>query len=210
MRRQLVIILLLTFTKPIYGQKDNSGRVPPRPPTKKEMEAEAKNHHCIKKDVISLTERLKKYPFNVATRIQFVSFNHGIYLLNSQMVEQDSLLQINDSTIYSKLKEIKTLTHFQIDQLTDLFYNYGYKGPISSFSEAGCYMPRNAILFLDSSGKIIEIIEICFECGKMYASSEKVSFGEMCDQKMTMLFDLFKKAGIAYGITKGRLFGNER
>ncbi|MCH5716891.1 hypothetical protein [Niabella hibiscisoli] len=146
----------------------------------------------------------------MASRIQVVSFNRGIYLLDRQMVEQDSLPRINDSIIYAKLQEIKTLTHFRVDQLTDLFYNYGYKGPISRFSEAGCYMPRNAILFLDPNGKIIELIEICFECGKMYASSENVSFGDMCDQKMDMLFDLFKKAGIAYGITKGRFFGNER
>ncbi len=206
MRKQLVIILLLIFTQPIYGQKDNSEKAPPSRRTKTEID----NHNCIKKSVISLTERLEKYPFNVASRIVFGSFEHGTYLLSGHMEEQDNKPVGNDSIIYSKLKEVKTVTRFQIDQLTDLFYNYGYKGPLSSFSEAGCYMPRNAVLFLDERGKIVEIIEICFECGKMYASSDKMSFGEMCDQKMEMLFNLFRKAGITYGITKGRLLENDK
>ena len=210
MKLQFLLIILFMLTQAVYGQRNKSADPPPPVLTKWEQKIEAESRQCAKKDLISLKERLKKYPFNVASRIQFVSFNHDIYLLNREMVEQDSLQHINDSIIYSKLKEIKTVTHFQIDQLTDLFYNYGYKGPVSSFSEAGCYMPRNAILFLDSKGKILELIEICFECRKMYASSDKVSFGEMCDQKMSMLFDLFKKAGIIYGITKGRIFGNEQ
>lgn len=210
MKGQLLLIIFFMMAPAGYGQKRKSSGPPPGMPTNEERKREAENHQCTKKDVISLIERLMKYPFNVASRIQLVSFDHGVYLLNGQMAATGSLLKINDSVIYSKLKETKTLTRFQVDQLTDLFYNYGYKGPVSVITEAGCYMPRNAILFLDPKGKILELIEICFECRKMYASSEKVSFGEMCDQKMEMLFGLFQKAGITYGITKGRIFGNEQ
>lgn len=128
MKRQLVFIVLLILAQTIYGQKDNSGKVPPRPPTKKEMEAEAKNHHCIKNNIISLAERLKKYPFNVATQIQFVSFGAGVYLSDRQILKRDSSPRINDSILYSRLNEMKIITHFQIDQLTDLSIIMDTKG----------------------------------------------------------------------------------
>jgi hypothetical protein len=66
-----------------------------------------------------------------------------------------------------------------------------------------CYNPRNAILFLDRNGKVFESIEICFECQKTKESSEKILFGQMRDEKMNMLKQFFKSAGIVYGITKG-------
>jgi len=71
-----------------------------------------------------------------------------------------------------------------------------------------CYNPRNAILFKDKNGKVFEFIEICFECKRVRESSEKISLGQMCDQKLDMIKDIFKKAGIEYGITKGFTAGN--
>ena len=91
---------------------------------------------------------------------------------------------------------------------TDIFYNYGFRGTTYTISEASCYNPRNAILFLDSRGKAIEFIEICFECSRILESSEKVNVGDLCDQKMDMLKELFKNVGIEYGITKGLISGD--
>ena len=203
MARQIIFIAFLVLTQSVYGQKNNLAKVPPQPPTKKEMEEEERNHNCIKKNITSLTARLKKYPFNLSAQIQFVSFQGGVYLINNEIVRQDSLPRINDTILYSKLTEIKTLTYPQVDKLTDIFYNYGFRGTTFKISEAACYNPRNAILFLDNKGKVIEFIEICFECQKTSESSDKISLGDMCDQKLNMLFDLFKKVGIEYGITKG-------
>jgi hypothetical protein len=58
-------------------------------------------------------------------------------------------------------------------------------------------------LFLDSNNKVTEFIEICFECRRTTESSDKVSVGEMCEQKLDMLYNLFKSVGIEYGITRG-------
>jgi hypothetical protein len=203
MARQIIFIALIILTHSAYGQKNNLAKVPPQPPTKKEMEQEERNHNCVKKNITSLTFRLKKYPFNLSTQIQFASFQQGVYLTSNEIVGQDSFPRINDTILYSKLTEVKTLTYPQVDKLTDIFYNYGFRGTTYKISEAACYNPRNTILFLDNKGKVIEFIEICFECRKTSESSDKVSLGEMCDQKLDMLFDLFKKIGIEYGITKG-------
>lgn len=167
------------------------------------MNAEGGN--CIRKNPRSLSDRLKKYPFNLTAQIQFVSFGDGVYLTDNEILRQDSLPRILDTVLYSRLKEVKTLTYTQVDKLTDILYNYGFRGTTYSMNEAACYNPRNAILFLDSKGKIIELIEICFECRKTSESSDRITLGEMCEQKLDMLFGLFKYVGIEYGITKGIL-----
>jgi hypothetical protein len=191
MAKQIVFIASLLLTCSVYGQN-----------------AEEQNHNCIKKNFTSFTARLKKYPFNLTAEIQFVSFKGGVYLIDNEIVREDSLPRINDSILYSKLIEVKTLTFPQIDKLTDIFYNYGFRGPIHTMSETECYNPRNAILFLDKNNKVIEFIEICFECRKTSESTDKISMGEMCKQKLNMLFDLFKIVGIEYGITKGVVPGD--
>lgn len=103
----------------------------------------------------------------------------------------------------AKIPPQPPISYLEVDKLTDIFYNYGFRGKIYTMSLAACYSPRNAILFLDNKGKIIEFIEICFECQRVSKSSDKVSLGEMYDQKLNMLFELFKEVGIEYGITKG-------
>ena len=203
MARQIIFTALFILTHSVYGQKNNLAKNPPQPPTKKELEEEERNHNCIKKNITSLTARLKKYPFNLSAQIQFVSFPDKVYLTDNEILRKDSFPRINDTILYSKLTEFKTLTYPQVDKLTELFYNYGFRGTTYKISEAACYNPRNAILFLDNKGKVIELIEICFECHKTSESSDKVSIGELCDQKLEMIFELFKKVGIEYGITKG-------
>ena len=209
MARQIIFIALIILTRSVYGQKNNLAKIPPQPPTKKEMEAEERNHNCIKKINRTFTTRLKNYPFNISTQIQFVSFMGSSRTVDNETVYiNDSLPRINDTICYSKLHEVKTLTFTEVDKLTDILYNYGFGGPVYAMSIANCYNPRNAILFLDSTGKAFEFIEICFECDRLQESSEKIGLGDMCDQKMNMLKELFKKIGIEYGITKGLITDN--
>ncbi len=92
-----------------------------------------------------------------------------------------------------------------MDSLTDILYNYGFGGPIRIQTESMCYDPHNAISFVDKQGKVFAYIEICFLCGKTRGSSEKISLGEMCDQKIDMLRRFFKTVGIEYGVTRGPL-----
>jgi hypothetical protein len=198
MIRQIISIAFLILTHIVYGQKPKNklAKIPPGIPTKKEMETEERNHNCIKTVNRTFKARLKNYPFNISTQIQFVSF------IDSTRIE-NSLPTVNDTICYSKLKEVKTLTFTYVDKLTDIFYNYGFRGTTYTISQKSCYNPRNAILFLDNKGKAFEFIEICFECSRIQESSEKISVGDLCDQKMGMLKELFKKVGIEYGITKG-------
>ena len=205
MTRQISFLAMFLLTNAVYGQKTNLAKTPTPPPTKKEMKADGGN--CIRKNALSFSDRLKNYPFNLTAQIQFVSFENGIYLTDNEILRQDSLPRILDTILYSRLKEVKTLTLTQVNKLTDLFYNHGFRGTTYSMNEAACYNPRNAILFLDSKGKIIELIEICFECRKTSQSSDRITLGEMCEQKLDMLFGLFKNAGIEYGITNGVLPG---
>jgi len=84
---------------------------------------------------------------------------------------RDSLARRNGTVFYPKLFEIKTLIPSQVDTLTDLTYNYGFKLKYKSKRKVyfigrltQCYNPRNAILFLDKNNNVFEFIEICFEC----------------------------------------------
>ncbi len=205
MIRQLLIIVSLLLTQTSFGQKNNLTIGPPKLPTKKEAEIEERNHNCIKKVNKSFSARIKNYPFNNTAQVQLVSFvgssQHTFYVT-------DSLPRQNDTICYSRLNEIRALTITQIDKLTDILYNYEYAGPIHSMSSSNCYMPKNAILFLDKNGKVFEFIEICFECDRTKESSEEISLGDMCDQKISMVKNFFKEVGIKYGITEGLLMDN--
>jgi hypothetical protein len=186
------------------AQKRSFELKPPHLPTTKEAALEERNFVCVKYNNIDFATRLKDYPYNVACKIQFVSFVNSIDSTETQERKvNDSLPVLNDTVCYSRLNEVRTLTHAEIDLLSDIVYNYGYKGPVSFVAVSNCYIPRNAILFLDCSGKLLEFIEICFDCERMRESSEKVSLGEVCEQKFNMVKDLFRKVGIEYGVTRG-------
>ena len=192
MTRIVIPVIVLLFTQIAKGQKSNPSAINNAPPTKKEAELSRKNSNCIKKLNSSFTTRLKNYPFNQATQIQLVSFKGGIDTSEFQdMKMNDSLPMLNDTVCYSKLMEVRTITYNQVHKLTDILYNYGYGGPVYIGSSSMCYFPRNAILFLDANGKVYEFIEICFECRETRTSSERISLGQMCNQKMQMLKNFF-------------------
>lgn len=202
MTRFSIFIIALLLTQTSFGQKNHFARTPPEPPTKREMKIEQRNHQCARKNNYSFSDRIKHFPFNLATQIQLVSFPGGIDTSELQaMQDLDSLPRLNDTVCYSKLTEVKNLSFQQVDTLTDILYNYGFRGPTYTGSIPLCYNPRNAILFLDSAGRVFEYVEICFECKETKESSETISLGEMCDQKMDMLKNFFKTAGIKYGTT---------
>jgi hypothetical protein len=113
--------------------------------------------------------------------------------------DKDSLPRQNDTICYARLFEVKMLTYTQVDNLTDILYNYGVWVITHIAGTHDCYNPRNAIIFLDKNGKPFEYIEICFECKRTEESSTRISIGQPCDQKMDMLKDFFSKAGIEYG-----------
>lgn len=194
MPRLTLLIPLLIFSQIVLGQTTVS---------KKTIQSEEKNHQCIRKGNSSFTTRLKIYPFNKSTQIQLVSFKGGVDTSAWQdMIIRDSLPRLNDTVAYAALTEVAALSFGEVNKLTYILFNYGYAGSIKIGTINQCYYPRNAILFLDKQGKVFEYIEICFECSRTKESSDKISLGEMCSEKMNMLKGIFKSAGITYGITK--------
>jgi len=167
----------------------------PRLLTKKENEMDEKNKNCFYKNNFSAKQRLQFYPFNKLSEIQLVSFDKA-----DSLIMGGELPMNNGNIDYSKLKEIRTISREQIDTLTDLLFNRGYGGHFYSFSENNCYNPRNAILFLDSSGKTFDFIEICFECAGHRLSSKKIKAGDFCNQKYEYLRKFFATNGIVFGI----------
>lgn len=156
---------------------------------------------CKKQQNLSLEKRLSNYPFNKAKEIKIISFTNINIIRDSLIVEtQDEIPKTNGKIDLSKVKEIETLTSSDIDELSDIFYNFGYKENPKIQVNIKCYEPRNAILFLNEKGEIFEYIEICFECKKTVESSKKISLGEMCNQKLEMIKQIFKKRNIKFGI----------
>ena len=169
----------------------------PRPLTERENEKDKRNQNCVYTKKYSNIQRLQFYPFNKATEIKLVSFDKP-----DSVIMGGELPMKNGVVDYSRLKEIKTIDKSQIDTLTDILFNRGYGGTFYSFSESTCYNPRNAILFVDSKGKTIGFIEICFECAGYRLSSKKIKAGNFCNQKYDYLKDFFATNGITFGVEK--------
>lgn len=183
------LILALLFSSFSYGQFRKLDIRPPSPGgyPKSVLKIEKENHKCVNLQKKDFPTILKKYPFVKTAKIQLVSFKE-----NKLPIE-------NDTVCYSKLYEVKTLTLQQIDSLTNIMYNIGFGGTILLIEKMNCYNPRNAILFIDKDGKAFEFIEICFECEQTVNSSDKIDFGEVCNEKFNLLKKQFLNAGIIYG-----------
>ncbi len=204
MTKRYLFIALLLLTCFAYGQ-----RRLPRPSSHKW------NNNCVRNKHYSLAVRMQRYPFDQARQVQFVSFDGKVDIFQKEFIfpkeghNIDPQLIIDgappppkDTVQYAELKEIKILSPAQIDTLTDILYNYGFPGRWHSTKTLECYDPRNAILFLDSKGQALAFTEICFQCRNTETSSDKISLGEMCEQKMDTIRKLFEKVGVKYGVVK--------
>ena len=156
---------------------------------------EVRNHGCKVVHSDNADDRLKNYPFRQAAEIRLVSFS---YLPDSTVYEY-RLPELNGKVDLTKMAETVTLNRTQIDSLTHILFDVGYRGKIKFESLTGCYNPRNAILFLDSSGNVFEFVEICFECNRNRISSDRINTGEFCSGKYSLLQDFFLKSGIEFG-----------
>ena len=155
------------------------------PPTLDDFHDDPK---CYHNGHLSKSQRRQIFPFNQAESVEIISFHSKLGKTPIQ----------NDTIITSKVIEIKTLTEKQIDQLTDILYNYNYskKTNLISFTETGCYSPRHAIVFNDKSKQVISYIEICLECRKTVSNLPKESLGNFCDGKYELLHEFFLETGI--------------
>ena len=144
---------------------------------------------CSYKKVYSNTQRLQFYPFSISDSVKLVSFKYHV----------KNIPVIKDNVIVDSLIEIKSLTKEDILKLTDIFYNNFFKYSTTIAVASLCYTPRNAILFYDKSGKLIESIVICFHCDNFTVSSDKIKLGDDCTEKMEKLRKFFVSKKIEIG-----------
>lgn len=126
---------------------------------------------------------MKNYPFNVAAQVVLTSYE----------------LDFMAKKIGTPDLERIVLNKTQIDSLTDLLFNNFYKGEILVIEGTGCFMPRNAIVFVDASGKEFERADVCFECLNYYTAPTKFKFGDDCKWKISLLDPFFVSCGIKIG-----------
>jgi hypothetical protein len=173
----------------------------------------------------SIAERNQIFPFNTAKKVVYISF-YGTELgfdeyldENGKLIKSDSLLDIHLTKLAVKVFNLKTnskyyakefveLNQEQVDNLSNLAFNFIIKKrpEIMMMYQAGCYTPRNAILFLDNEEKVIAHTEICFECRQFYSDWDEKTFDslvgvEACDDVFKILKYFFNTSGIKFGIT---------
>ncbi|GAA4911386.1 hypothetical protein [Mucilaginibacter defluvii] len=173
---------------------------------------------CLLRNRYTLTKRLGMYPFDKAAKVLAISYHYYNNVdadINYDTPDSVShkpktkkettgngIRIVNGVLDTTHLVEIKKLTSKQIDKLTDLLYNTGYKVEgLNEFSEGGCFSPRNAFVFINKQGKIYDCLEICFECNNYASQSDKISIGDICTQK----YELLKKYFISLGIKTGTI-----
>jgi hypothetical protein len=208
MMRLILLTFLIVFCSTLFGQRIGEPS-PPKPSKRHQAKIEERNHNCLHRNKYSLAQRMAFYPFDKATTIQIVSFDVKQDSNQLDEITGNTIPVKNDTVCYSLLDEVKSLTKRQIDTLTDILFNVGFRGSVYSMSVGQCFIPRNAILFVDSLNKTFEYVEICFECSRYKVSSKETDMGEFCDQKYDLLKNFFISIGIEIGTLKGNDFRND-
>lgn len=144
---------------------------------------------CNYKKVYSSVERQKFYPFSDFDIIKIVSFRHHIKEIPVR----------KDSVVVDSILEEKYLTKNDAGDLTDILYNNFYKSRPNYGVMNQCYIPRNAILFYNKLGKLVESIILCFHCYNYKVSSEEINMGDNCTEKMDKLRKFFILKDILFG-----------
>jgi len=91
-----------------------------------------------------------------------------------------------DSIKWNNFTDTFSLTQIDKKALADILFNYKYR--IKGKYELGssCYIPRDAILFLDKNGNLLDYVEICFECTDYRLKTDKWKF-DFCEGKLGLL-----------------------
>jgi hypothetical protein len=170
---------------------------------------------CVFDEQYSAEQRRAFYPFYQAVRVELVAFKpsarNGIHYATSNsdafgkpsVVKNETGLTMNaDGTVEVRsVDERVTLGGKEVDELSNLLYNYRYRDANYQRNRANCYAPRNAIVFYNESGKPFAFLELCFECQDFEAFPSKIRTGEFCDGKWDALKALFRSAGVQYGVS---------
>lgn len=192
--KKYILCISLTFSLANFAQK----------PSKEDAELNKLN--CKKVQKYSEESRLKLFPYNIADQVMLISFDDsGVGKMQGEELQKfldDNLDKVLDASQLSRITEKQILSKVQTSELTNIIYNYTFTKPPTIMSFANCYMPSNAILFLDKNDKLLGFIELCFLCNRYRESSKKITIGDNCTQKTDMLKAFFLKNSIKYGTTE--------
>lgn len=140
-------------------------------------------------------ERLSFYPFNKASKVAIASFTPKVDSSDGRKILRWGLPVIHDTVSMARLEQLKILIAAEVEKLTDIVYNNCSRWTIIEKTEIGCYFPRNAVLFLDSSNRTFAFMEICFECHGLKRSVGIKQINE-CDIMYKDLQAYFKSLGL--------------
>ena len=145
---------------------------------------------CINHNKYSIEQRLRFYPFNRAEDVALISYRDAA-------VEAELYAAKNKLPDLGQADNMVVLDRQEINDLTNTIFNTGYREQVFVKTLAmECAAIKNAIVFLDRSGKPFEYILLYFGCNQYGYSSEKVKDGDYCTGK----FDLLKRHFIAKGV----------
>lgn len=103
--------------------------------------------------------------------------------------------------------EMAELNTAEKDSLSRWFFNYraNPKAKELGMQTSKCYTPRNAIMFVDASNKVVAYIEVSFECNRFVIRPDVDWFNQLsllsgCDGKYAILKELFRRKKIGYGV----------
>jgi hypothetical protein len=157
--------------------------------------------YCVRVNDLNISKVKKIDAFKDLSFIQLVSFQGENYGNDLDEIPKDSIGNI----ALSKMKEAIKLSRRLEERIIDQIFNYDYDPKFEGVVEierAACYIPRNAILFVDKRGDIIGYIEICFECQREVEKVPGHLISGFCYQKFELLKDIFAESGIKYGVTE--------
>jgi len=145
---------------------------------------------CINHNKYSAKQRLKFYPFNRAKKVALISYKDAA-------VEAELYATKNKLPDLEQADKVVVLNSQEVNGLTNTIYNIGYAEPVFVKTLAiDCSTTKNAIVFLDKSGKPFEYILLYFGCDQYGYSSDKVKDGDYCTEKFDLLKQHFTTKGI--------------
>lgn len=153
-----------------------------------------RSKYCGNKNREDISKIEQQFPFRETESIHLVSFKMEEF--------PREIPKTNGEVDFNRVFEDILLPEKYEVELLDILVNYNndFTKKHVSWFQASCYEPRNAIVFVDSKGKVLGFIEICFQCQQYKIEPEKMAIGEFCDEKFNTLKKVFKGSGIKYGL----------
>ena len=159
--------------------------------------------YCGNKRRLKLSEIKREFPYNKTESIKLVSFKYEYPKITPDTgdievpVYQPKIPKTNGTVDLTKMFETKRLDRKQADRLLDILVNYDNED--REREVAFCYTPRNGIIFLDKTDKVIGFVEICFECLRYRVEPSTLVVTNFCSEKFEALKRIFKESGVKYG-----------